>query len=797
MLALVVAAQVAIVAHTAPRVAVCEPIEVSVAVSASGRALPQLLPPAFAPFDVMQRATAPGVHPGNGAGAGTIYEYKYVLVAAQPGRYVIPAFQARADGERVQSAPLAVQVEPRRGPDQPTVLVRAQVETDGVPASRAPGPDTVYVGQQATYVVAVFLDPAMRDRLRRNPTFYPPDMQGMLAYDLPAAGQSGHVAGASPCFDALVYRRALFPLRSGVLTIPPAQLTYSVPVSASFFSREESHDLQTDSVVVVAVEPPAAGRPAGFDGAVGRFQLSQRVSSPTGRVGDPFVLTVRISGTGNVKLLPAPHLAVPWATAVRSDDRVQVDSSGARVGGRKEFDWILTPRTAGSQDVPALEYAYFDPATSRYRTARASPVRVQIQAGALAVVDTATLVPPLPIRTSLGGDAGGPLSSHPLFWLVLALVPIPAVRARWRGRGRRRAVSAPSAMTRLTAAVDAPAAATPREVRRLYVEALADRLGVDAEALATAGGVRHAARRAGAAPETADQAEAMLRALDAAAFGGVDAGARASARDAMRVLARLDAEALPRRELPFRGTLLALALLVAAGATLHAVQATTPADAFAAGVEAYQKQDFAGARAAFARAVALAPRSTDAWVNLGTAAWAAGDTVGAVLGWRRALALQPTAADARDGLGMVQATGGSSPGYPWPVPPDAPLLLMAICWCAAWVLWHPRFDSRAAWARHWPVPLVVAAAALGIAAIAVQENLAGRDVAVVARRAALRTDPALGADVGPSVLTGEMVRVLNQSGAWDRVELSGGRQGWLPAQGLVRLDAAVPPASVN
>ena len=142
----------------------------------------------------------------------------------------------------------------------------------------------MYVGQQATYTVAVFLNAAVRNRLRRNPTFYPPDMQSMLAYDVPSVGAEPRATGTANCFDALIYRRALFPLQTGRLVIPPAQLTYSLPVGASFFSREESHELQTDSAVIVAIDPPAAGRPADFDGAVGSFRLSMRTQSPTARV---------------------------------------------------------------------------------------------------------------------------------------------------------------------------------------------------------------------------------------------------------------------------------------------------------------------------------------------------------------------------------------------------------------------------------------------------------------------------------------------------------------------------------
>src|SRR5690606_12586074 len=47
-------------------------------------------------------------------------------------------------------------------------------------------PATVYVGQQVTYQIGVFLSEEVSRRLRRNPEFVPPDVRSMLAYDLPS-----------------------------------------------------------------------------------------------------------------------------------------------------------------------------------------------------------------------------------------------------------------------------------------------------------------------------------------------------------------------------------------------------------------------------------------------------------------------------------------------------------------------------------------------------------------------------------------------------------------------------------
>jgi hypothetical protein len=114
----------------------------------------------------------------------------------------------------------------------PTVLVRAWLDRSG----RGTPADTLYVGQQVDYVVDVQLNESARQRLRRNPTFFPPEMPGVLAYDLAPPAALTRVGRR--CFETLSYRRALFPMFAGRTTIAPAALTYSLPLSTSFFSRE-------------------------------------------------------------------------------------------------------------------------------------------------------------------------------------------------------------------------------------------------------------------------------------------------------------------------------------------------------------------------------------------------------------------------------------------------------------------------------------------------------------------------------------------------------------------------------
>jgi hypothetical protein len=230
---------------------------------------------------------------------------------------------------------------------------------------------------------------------------------------------------------------------AGRFAIPPAQLVYSLPLSASFFSREETHELATDSTVIVAVEPPARGRPASYGGAVGNLRVAAKLDTVASRVGDPMRLTVRVSGTGNVKLFPRPAVGVAWGSLVKGDERVRVDTVARKIAGSKEFDWVLTPKIAGELDLPPIQYSYFNPDSRRYEVASTATTRVHIRPGSLASADTDRTENLLALRTRYRGAPRTPLHEHPVFWLFLALAPVPALSLSTRER-RRRAVPAPT-----------------------------------------------------------------------------------------------------------------------------------------------------------------------------------------------------------------------------------------------------------------------------------------------------------------------------------------------------------------
>ena len=684
----------------------------------------------------------------------------------------------------------AREVAPR---DTPAIVTRAQIDTSALVNFRVlVQPETVYVGQQANYQLGVFLDESVRDRMRSMEALAP-EMRSMMAYEPPSPLAGFPLRNAwGHRYEAHVYQRPIFPLSAGRVAIPPARLLYAMPLSYSFFSREESFELRSDSAVVVALDPPRAGRPADWTGAVGILHLSAAVDSAAARVGDAMRLVVRVSGEGNVKLFPRPALTLPWASATAEGERVTMSADSMHIGGTKEFDWVITPRVAGRVEVPMLRYPYFDPYARQYQVAESAPVALFIAAGALASADTGTTstAPRWLLRSRYRGALPPPLYRSPALLLALLLLPVPVlvlVGTRRPSRRKRRVV-APAVTLRALARSEATVREA-RTIRRSFLSAVADRLGASSTVLAEPAVLRHLALRAGVTPETAERAEAFVSELNIAAFDAAGEWTGNGVQRAYDLYRAIDREARPKRtsraaRAASMGAALVLALALAAGA--HA--ADTAEALFARGIDAYARGNFAAATSDFAVLAAHEPRAPDAWANMGTAAYSAGDTARALVGWQRALRLEPLASDVRDHIDVLSPTAPSSLGFVPAVPPLPIAALAAILWLVAWISlgWQARARGSAAPPLRLAMPVTVALAALMFAtsALMLDRRINATDLAIVAHDSPLHVLPALASDRGSTLRTGDFTRILQSEGAWARVAADGGREGWLDASAL-------------
>jgi hypothetical protein len=123
------------------------------------------------------------------------------------------------------------------------------------------------------------------------------------------------------------------------------------------------------------------------------------------------------------------------------------------------------------------------------------------------------------------------------------------------------------------------------------------------------------------------------------------------------------------------------------------------------------------------------------------------------------------------------------------------VLLWLATWTIAWLAARRRGldDGRRSALARLPLPVGAAALVVGLVAIEMETRVGGARLGVMRGATALSSDPALGMDRGPSLGTGEIVRILARRGGWTLVEASADREGWVATSQVLRLaDRRVP-----
>ena len=673
--------------------------------------------------------------------------------------------------------------------------------------------DSVYVNEQVTWQAAVLINPRIRDRLRRNPEFVPPALQGVLAYDLGAPQQMTALATDGTAFNGYLFRRAMFPVTAGTLRIPAPQLNYRLPPNRGYSSREESYVVQAESTTVVVRPLPFEGRPADFAGAVGRYAISAALESTDVGVGEPLLLTIRVRGTGNVALLTRPSVVIRWGAVVAGAERVAIDTSSNVVRGMKEFEFVITPRDTGMVTVPAVSFAFFDPVRAAYTVATSlpQPVHVRAIAAGMSVESREMAVgardEPMSVQDDVGlrawdgvDSATGGLTWHPMWsWLWWGLFPCLAF-VRLAHQQRRAARTMVRDEDARFVDDDHSPAGDARRLRRHLLHRLAQRLDVAPSSLADHDAVRRALRLAGVSREAAQDVADLLERLAAAGFGqpGDRPIARVGAAMVEAMLQRVDAEAIamatgqPRKRWIPRLVLIigALSLVeippLAAAQVAAAPMVTAPPrgsserDPIYTLVEqaslAHGQQDYRRAGQLWAQAVRQHPHDVALLVNWGESAWRGGDTVSAVVAWHRAQRESPTDRDVRERIGALPP--GAREGWTMvpPVRSEVVLGIGGLLWAIGWLLVSRRLPHR----RFGAVITIILGSAAGLAGSWLASARRLDSLAVVSSPMMLREAPARDAGAVGGIGTGDMVRLRATQDAWHQVELADGRVGWIP-----------------
>lgn len=329
--------------------------------------------------------------------------YTYIVVADNEGDITIPGAAVMIDGKQFVSNPLTIKVLPA-GQDAP-----AQSGASGSAARRG-GSDTnisndnlfivasvnktkVYDQEALLLTYKVYTDVNLVNL--DNPV---PDLKGfnIQEVELPQQRQFEleHYKGHN--YNTLVWRQyILFPQETGSLEIPAMEYEAVVAVQTrksmdpfemmfnGGYSYVEVKKKLRSNKVVVDVETLPAGKPAGFSGAVGHFAINSTVTTTKLKSNEEFTLKVIVKGDGNMKLMGDPVVDFPSEFDVYDPiitNKYKLTTKG--FAGEKIYEYVVTPRTAGTYVLPAARFVYFDTTSGSYKTVEGKEHVIEVEKGA-------------------------------------------------------------------------------------------------------------------------------------------------------------------------------------------------------------------------------------------------------------------------------------------------------------------------------------------------------------------------------------------------------------------------------
>jgi hypothetical protein len=144
----------------------------------------------------------------------------------------------------------------------------------------------------------------------------------------------------------------------------------------------EKVTLQSKPVVINVKPLPEQGKPASFNGAVGNFTIHAAMEKDSLTTDDAGKLSVIIEGAGNLTLVNAPEFE--WPSGIEAFEpamKESLDKRSVPVSGSKTFEYSFTINKEGSYTLPPVEYSFFDPATSQYKTITTAPITFSVAKG--------------------------------------------------------------------------------------------------------------------------------------------------------------------------------------------------------------------------------------------------------------------------------------------------------------------------------------------------------------------------------------------------------------------------------
>ena len=315
--------------------------------------------------------------------------FTYILVIDKEGEYNIPGSTITVDGKRVTSNSVKINALPgnassARNQQQQYISNHSQAGNQ----QRANSEDLfvlatlnktrVYEQEAVLLTYKIYSNVGLRNL--DNPM---PELNGVIAQEieLPEERQFTTERYRDRNYNTLVWRQfVLFPQNDGTIEIPSLNYEATVAVNNHWHSYMEVKREISSNPLTLQVEKLPEGKPASFSNGVGNFTISSEINKSEFKTNEEFTLKVKVSGSGNMKLIKDPEIVFPDEFEVFApviSNNFTLRSNG--YSGEKIYEYVITPRSSGSFTIPAARFTYFNTSTGSYTTIESESYNIEVE----------------------------------------------------------------------------------------------------------------------------------------------------------------------------------------------------------------------------------------------------------------------------------------------------------------------------------------------------------------------------------------------------------------------------------
>ena len=371
----------------------------------------------------------------------------YSLFPNKTGQFKIPSLAVTIDGKDYQTGPIDMTVADAPTGNVPGASgdISASSLKDKIMLIMGTSKNEVYVGEQVPLTVKLLYAGVTISEIQ-FPTY---DFVGFTKEEFSQPQQTQQTINGVG-YNVVDFKTFVSPTRNGVLTLGPAKIEANIlyrnasqgnslgaggfanDIFDNFFNTYEKRVLTaTSQPLTLTVLPlPEENKPQNFSGAVGQFDFTVTAGPTEIKVGDPITLRMKVTGNGNLKAITLPSFSGPKFKTY--DPQIKDD------GNTKILEQILIPTSETVNQIPAVDFNYFDTQEKQYKTIHQGPFNVTVKAPQpgeeFKAVGFESAAPVVATKEELGRDlvfikerpgALRPVNEHVYgtvwFWIVISI----------------------------------------------------------------------------------------------------------------------------------------------------------------------------------------------------------------------------------------------------------------------------------------------------------------------------------------------------------------------------------------